>query len=87
MTTENEALELSYFGFPTGSRDNRKLSFDDLPYLWPDVDTAIKALNGDLGKIVTPIMYQLGLKMLNYTEPLEFGTSRIMSGRYTNPLT
>ena len=66
------ALELSYFGFPTGSRDNRRLSFDDLPYLWPDVDTAIKALNGDLGKIVTPIMYQLGLKMLNYTEPLGF---------------
>lgn len=66
------ALELSYFGFPTGSRDNRKFSFDDLPYLWPDVDTAVKALNGDLGKVVTPMLYQLGIKMLNYTLPLGF---------------
>jgi tripartite ATP-independent transporter DctP family solute receptor len=66
------ALEMSAMYFVTVGRNEPKLLFDDLAYLWPSLDVAMKAYKGDLGKICDNLFYQQGIKMLNYTLPLGF---------------
>jgi len=66
------ALEMSAMYFVTAGRDQQKLLFDDLAYLWPSLDTAMTAYKGDLGKICNTLFYEQGIKMLNYSLPLGF---------------
>jgi len=66
------ALEINPINPTTMAKANQKFMFDELPYLYPDMDTAIRAMRGDLGKIIGALMYEDGVKMLNFTLPIGF---------------
>lgn len=71
----NEAMEAVQMGviqmtFPVLTdlaAFDKRLLVVDLPFLFPDFQTAFKVLHGDLGKKVEPILENLGFKPCGYT--------------------